>query len=113
MLGYSQFWRIMPNEDLTTYDESFYAYMDTVLDLAKEMYHRDDKNFEAIFFLTAAYAFKGRLLSDREKWTPAVFAGGNALKYLKIGREFNSLTPEFFNWRRVVQLFRRMDPSKL
>jgi hypothetical protein len=111
MLGYSQFWRIQPNEEVKIYDEPFYAYMDTVIDLAESMHKKDEKNFEAVFFLAAAYAFKGRLLSDREKWTGAVFAGSNALKYLKMSREFNDLSPEFLFGEGLYNYFAEWIPE--
>ena len=95
LLGYSQYWRIMPNEESENFDPKFMAYMDTVIDLADKIYSKDNKNFEALFFLAGANAFRGRRLSDREKWTAATFAGRNALKYLRLSREYNELSPEF------------------
>ncbi len=95
LLGYSQYWRIAPNEDLTIYDSKFYAYMDTVIDLAGKLFDADEKNFEAIFFLTAAHAFNGRRRSDNKEWTAATFSGSKALRYLQMGREFNEMSPEF------------------
>ena len=111
MLGYSQFWRIQPNEEVKIYDDKFYAYMDTVITLAEKMYRKDNKNFEAVFFLTAAYAFKGRLLSDRENWAGAVLAGSGALKYLKISREYNTLSPEFLFGEGLFNYFAEWIPE--
>lgn len=111
LLGYSQYWRIMPNDELTIYDKKFYAYMDTVIDLAENIYKKNEKDFEAIFFLTAAYAFKGRLLSDRKMWAAAVVAGSGALKYLKISREFNDLSPEFLFGEGLFNYFAEWIPQ--
>ncbi|MFN0048226.1 MAG: tol-pal system protein YbgF [Cytophagales bacterium] len=95
LLGYSQYWRILPNEDISVYDDKFYAYMDTVIELAGKLYDSDSKNFEAIFFLTAGHAFIGRRRSDNKQWSRATFNGSKALHYLKLGREFNEMSPEF------------------
>lgn len=111
LLGYSQFWRIMPNDEITAYDSKFYAYMDTVINLAEKIYNKNDKDFEAVFFLTAAYAFKGRLLSDRKMWAPAVLAGNGALRYLKKSREFNELSPEFLFGEGLFNYFAEWIPQ--
>jgi hypothetical protein len=95
LLGYSQYWRILPNEENTQFDEKFYAYMDTVIDLSEKLYDRNNKNFEAIFFLTAAHSFNGRRRSDNKEWARATLSGTKGLNYLKEGREFNDLSPEF------------------
>jgi len=95
LLGYSQYWRILPNEDNTSHDAKFYTYMNLVIDLAEKMYDKDEKNFEAIFFLTAGHAFNGRRRSDNKEWTAATFSGSKALHYLKLGREYNEMSPEF------------------
>jgi tetratricopeptide (TPR) repeat protein len=63
--------------------------------LAKDIYHKDETNFEAKFFLAAAYGFKGRLHAERRHYTRASFAARNALEYLKKGRTPNELSPEF------------------
>jgi hypothetical protein len=95
LLGLNEWWKIMPNEDIKTYDDKFFEYMDLCIDKAKDLYDENDNDIEATFFLSAAYAFKSRLNADRKNWTKATFNGRSALKYLKRGREINELSPEF------------------
>lgn len=111
LLGYSQFWRIMPNERVTIYDDKFYAYMDTVIRYADDLYDEDEKNYEAIFFLTAAYAFKGRRQSDLEKWVPATNSARKALKYLHRGQKFEEFSPEFLFGEGLYNYFRQWIPE--
>lgn len=111
LLGYSQYWRTQPNEDSQVYDPAFYAYMDTVVDLSDKMYDKNDKDFEAIFFLTAAHAFNGRRRSDNKEWTRATFSGSKALHYLKLSREYNDLSPEFLMGEGLFNYFSEWIPE--
>lgn len=49
LLGLSQWWKIVPNIDVTTYDEKFLAYMDSSIVLADRMYEANESNVEASF----------------------------------------------------------------
>lgn len=95
LMGLSEWWKIVPNTDVTRYDKGFLAYMDTVIFLAERMYEEDEDNVEAAFFLSAAYGFKGRLFSERSDWRKAALAGKDALKYLEAHRGQHDLSPEF------------------
>lgn len=95
IMGLSNWWKMMPNTNIEDFDEPFLAYMDTAIRTAEKLYAKEPKNFEASFFLAAAYGFKGRLHSDREQWIKAAAAGRNALRYLRRGKELNDLSPEF------------------
>jgi hypothetical protein len=95
LLGLCEWWKIMPNVEETRYDDKFLHYMDTTIVLAKNIYKKDETNYEAKFFLAAAYGFKGRLHAERKHWTKATLASRNALEYLKKGRTANELSPEF------------------
>lgn len=95
LFGLSNWWKIAPNIDNKTYDKTFMAYMDTVIELAEVMYDKDENNIEAAFFLSAAYGFKGRLHSERGNWTSAAFAGKNSLDYLDVSRDQGKISPEF------------------
>ncbi|MGB0525623.1 MAG: tetratricopeptide repeat protein [Flammeovirgaceae bacterium] len=94
LLGLSNWWRIMPNLDNKKYDIIFLAYMDSSIYYAKGMYKIDNSNIEAAFFLSAAYAFKARLYSERKMWRKAAVAGKRSLKYLEICRDKDYLSPE-------------------
>ncbi|MBC7920181.1 MAG: tetratricopeptide repeat protein [Ferruginibacter sp.] len=94
LLGLSEWWKIVPNIEDEQYDERCMAYLDTTIEKAERLYEGDEANVEATFFLAGAYAFKGRLYSERSQWRKATVAGKNALKYLKRGSG-SELSPEF------------------
>ncbi|MFQ3575115.1 MAG: tol-pal system protein YbgF [Cytophagales bacterium] len=95
LFGLMEYWKILPNEENQQYDKSFLAYMDTAISKAEVFYKKDKKDIEANFFLAAAYGFKGRLLSDRKKWTKSAVAGKNSLNHLQLSKGQNDLSPEF------------------
>lgn len=95
LLALSAWWKIVPNPDLEVYDDRFLSYLDTSIRFAELMLDTNDKNREAMFFLAAAYGFKGRLYSDRKHWRKATFAGRLAVKYMNDSRGSHSLSPEF------------------
>jgi len=72
LMGLSTWWKIVPNYENTQYDDKFFAYMDSTIQKAEELYSVDSTKIEGSFFLSAAYGFKGRILSERKKWS-AVF----------------------------------------
>src|SRR6478609_6260740 len=75
LMGLSQWWKIVPtNIRAKQYDGAFYAYMDTTIAKAEALYDANDKNFEAAFFLAAAYGFEARLHAERSDWRKATFA---------------------------------------
>ena len=94
LMGLAEWWKIVPNTEVTDYDDKCLAYLDSTITKAEELHDRKDDNVEASFFLAAAYAFKGRLYSERKKWTKATFAGKNALKYFEKCKGYGDLSPE-------------------
>jgi tetratricopeptide (TPR) repeat protein len=112
LLGLSEWWKIFPElEESKDNDERFIAYMDTSIELAEKIYKLDKNNAEAIFFLAAAYGFKGRLYSDREQWTKATFAAKNAISYMNDGRKFVDLSPEFLFGDAIYNYYREWVPK--
>lgn len=95
LLGLNEWWKIAPNIDLEKFDDKFYAYMDSSIFFAERLYKKDKNNMEAAFFLSAGYAFKSRLHSERSNWTRAATNGRLALKYLDVSRGQHDLSPEF------------------
>ena len=96
LLGLSQWWKIVPTNIKTKqYDKLFFAYMDSSITKAEALYEADNKNYEACFFLAAAYGFDGRLNAERSNWPKATVSAKRALKYLEISKEANGLSPEF------------------
>ncbi len=96
LLGLSTWWKILPtNMSTTQYDRTFFAYMDTATTKAKVLYDADKHNYEACFFLSAAYAFDARLHAERHDWRKATVSSKRSLEYLDKSREANGLSPEF------------------
>ena len=94
LMGLAEWWKIVPNTDITDYDDRCLAYMDTTIALAEKLYDDSENKVEPSFFLAAAYAFKGRLYSERKKWAKATFAGKSALKYFEKCKGNGDLSPE-------------------
>lgn len=94
LMGLAEWWKIVPNTDVTDYDDKCLAYMDTTIALAERLYDQSEDKIEPSFFLSAAYAFKGRLYSERKKWAKATLAGKNALKYFEKCKGNGDLSPE-------------------
>ncbi|MDJ1480348.1 tetratricopeptide repeat protein [Cytophagaceae bacterium YF14B1] len=111
LMGLSTWWKIMPNEDNEEYDATFLAYMDTSITKADKLYEENEENTEASFFLAAAYAFKGRLYSDRKDWGKAAWASRNALKYLEKSRSKGDLSPEFLFGDGLYNYYRDWIPE--
>ena len=94
LLGLSEWWKIVPNPRETKYDARCIAYMDTATVLAKRMFEQDEEDPESAFFLAAAYAFKGRLHSERRDFAKAASDGRLSLKYLEICKGKEDFSPE-------------------
>lgn len=106
LLGLTTWWKIMPS-NLTNeqYDKVFLAYMDTAITKGEALYKADKKNYEACFFLSAAYGFSARLHSERHNWRKATFASKNALDYLDKSKEANGLSPEFLFGQALINYY--------
>lgn len=91
--GMNYWWQILPHIPNETYDEAFYATMDTALLLSERLYNEVNE-VEGAFFLAITYAFKGRLLSERGQYAKSAVAGRNTLKYLKEVRGKSDYSPE-------------------
>lgn len=94
LMGLAEWWKIVPNTDVEDYDDRCLALMDTTITLAEKLYDESENKLEPSFFLAAAYAFKGRLYSERKKWAKATFAGKNALKYFEKCKGNADFSPE-------------------
>lgn len=94
LLALAEWWKIVPNTDVTRYDDRMVMHLDSAITLAKRLHDQKENKIEPAFFLAASYAFKGRLHSERKNWGKATFAGKNALKYLEECRGKGELSPE-------------------
>ena len=96
LLGLSAWWKILPsNAHSTQYDRTFFAYLDTDIVKAQRLYDADQQNYEASFFLAAAYGFDARLYAERRDWRKATVSSKRSLTYLQKSRAANGLSPEF------------------
>ncbi len=94
LLGLNEWWKIMPNPEIETYDDIFLNYMDSSIIMAEKLYDVDSTKVEGAFFLSAAYGFKARLHSDRSNWLRAATYGNKSLNYLEDCRSKDDLSPE-------------------
>jgi predicted Zn-dependent protease len=96
LMGLSQWWKMVPGQlRSTAYDRPFLAYMDSAITKAETLYEQDEHNYEACFFLSAAYGFDARLNAERRNLRRATVSSKRALEYLKKCQEANGLSPEF------------------
>ncbi len=94
LLGLNEWWKIVPDTKNSSFDDQCHYYMDEAIDKADALFDKNNKNKEAAFFLSAAYAIKGRLYSEREKWVKSAWAGKQAIKYLDNSRGEENINPE-------------------
>jgi hypothetical protein len=94
LMGLNEWWQVMPNLDNESHDIRFYAYMDTTIEMSEKLYEVDSSRVEGAFFLSAAYGFKARLLSERKKWLKAAGHTNKSLNYLEDCRNKDELSPE-------------------
>ncbi|WP_019946568.1 tetratricopeptide repeat protein [Hymenobacter aerophilus] len=106
LMGLSTWWKIMPsNITNKQYDKVFLAYMDTAITKAERLYKADNKNYEASFFLSAAYGFSARLNAERSNWRKATVESKRALSYLEKSRVANGLSPEFLFGQALINYY--------
>lgn len=110
LMGLSQWWRIMPDLDVTRYDDEFRAYMDTALVLSERIYDLGSE-VEGAFFMAATYSFIGRLESERRNWRKAAVAGKNALNYLDEIRDNEDFSPELLFGDGLFNYYREWVPE--
>ncbi len=97
LMGLSNWWKIMPtlDTDMEVYADVFNAYMDSTILFGEKLYDADEKNYEAAFFLSAAYGLKARYFGEKGKYGKATINGKNALCYMEKYSNDNQLSPEF------------------
>lgn len=107
LLGLNEWWKIVPDTKQENFDNQCHAYMDAAIDKADDMFDENKKNKEAAFFLSAAYAIKGRLYAEREKWVKSAWAGKQAIKYLDYSRGEENINPELLFGDGVYNYYSR------
>ncbi len=111
LLGLSEWWKIMPNDAVTTYDKQFFAWMDSTIYAAENLYKKDKENQEAIFFLAAAYGFKGRRHADIKNWTSAAWNGKQAMTYMDKSKRSEDFGIEFLFGHALYDYYREWVPE--
>ncbi len=112
LLALAEWWKIVPNTDVTTYDSKMLMHLDSAIALGEKLYSQKENKVEPAFFLAASYAFKGRLYSERKNWTKATFAGKNALKYLERCKGKGELSPELLFGDGVYNYYAQWIPGE-
>ena len=111
LMSLSNWWKLLPEDHIRDYDEKLFYYLDKTIDLARDLYKEDKNNEEMDFFLAASYGLKARIYSDREQYRKAASASSSALKYLELGAERSSLSPEFLFGEGLYNYFRVWVPE--
>lgn len=93
LLGLNEWWKMMPDTKIKTYDQSFISYMN---EAAEQAQHIIDKGWhtEGSFLAATSYAFLSRFYGERSAWIKAGWAGKQALNYLEKCRKQKHLGTE-------------------
>lgn len=89
-LAMIDWWRILVDLDVETYDEIFFQKLEDVIYNCDQILEKDQKNVDALFFKGGAIGFRGRLRAYRESWLKAADDGREALPIVE---EASSLDP--------------------
>jgi len=111
LMSLSHWWKLLPEDHIRIYDDKLFYYFDKTIEIAKKTYKEDKSNEEMDFFLAACYGLKARVFSDREQYRKAASAANSALKYLELGAERSSLSPEFLFGEGLYNYFRVWIPE--
>ena len=78
-LAMIDWWKILLDLDVETYDELFYQKLEDVIFNCEQILDKDPNNVDALFFKGGAIGFRGRLRAYRESWLKAADDGREAL----------------------------------
>ena len=78
-LAMIDWWRILLDLDVETYDEIFFQKIEDVIYNCEQILDKDPNNVDALFFKGGAIGFRGRLRAYRESWLKAADDGREAL----------------------------------
>ncbi len=78
-LAMIDWWRILLDIDIESYDEIFFLKLEDVIYQCDEILKKEPNNFDALFFKGGAIGFRGRLRSLRDSWIKAADDGREAL----------------------------------
>lgn len=107
LMALSQWWKILPNDEVKTYDKKLYNYLDLTISKGKKLYKQDKTNPEASFFLALGHGLKGRRIADNGGRLKAIHPADKASDYvtknLELGENFG---PEFLLGHGLYNFFR-------
>ncbi len=112
LLGLMEWWKVVPNSENKSFDDTLISYMDSSIIFAEKMYKNDSYDVEANFFLAAAYGLKGRIYSDRGNWGKATTAGKNAMTHLSKNKDIDDLGVEFLFGTALYNYYSVWVPEK-
>ena len=113
LMALSNWWKILPNEDVKKYDEKFFYYIDETIVRAEKLYKEDKKNPEASFFLAAAYGFRGRRIADNGSILKTIHPARESVGYMTKNTELgDSFGPEFLFGHGLYNFFREWLPKE-
>jgi len=78
-LAMIDWWRILLDLDVETYDELFFQKIEDVIYNCEQILDKEPNNVDALFFKGGAIGFRGRLRAYRESWLKAADDGREAL----------------------------------
>ena len=95
LLGLNTWWRIIPSDDISIYDDAFIGYMNAAIHQAELIGRIPAYMVESSFFLAASYSLKARFHADRGNWRKAISNTTASLNHLDVSKSIdNRLSPE-------------------
>lgn len=94
MLALIEWWKLIPNMEDPSYDESFLNKIDETIFVGEKLYLNPSYSAEASFFLSAAFGMKSQLMLERDNYGKSISAGRSSLRHLNELREFENLNVE-------------------
>jgi tetratricopeptide (TPR) repeat protein len=88
-LAMTDWWRILLDLDVETYDDIFYQKLEDVIFQCDRILDKDKQNVDALFFKGGAIGFRGRLRAYRESWIKAADDGREALPIVQRASELD------------------------
>lgn len=110
LMGLSNWWKIMPYDEMEDFDEDFHKYLDKSIELAEALKKKNPKNPEASFLIGSAYGLKARRHSDKNNYIAAAFATKKALN--NVIETDEKLSSEFLLGTALYNYFREWIPKE-
>ncbi len=105
-------WQILIDLSDESHDEAFFQEMETVIARSDRMLKRDRKNFDAMFFKSAALGFRGRLRSNRGEWYRAARDGVRAMDYVFAVADANPDNADYMFGRGLYDYYAAVIPER-